>query len=403
MSILDIKVPKIFLPIFSCIKRYIVLKGSRGSAKSTSVAIKLLLDGIKNTERILCTREFQTSISDSSKKILEDIINEYNLHYHYEIQDKRIIGKNGTEFIFAGLSRNINNIRSKQGITRVWIEEAHTISAHSFKVLIPTIREEGSQIFITYNPEFDDDFIHVEFSKERDDTLLIEANWDDNPFFPAVLEEERKNCLKYNPEDYDHIWNGKTIQHTQAQIFYGKWSVQDFSEEEHIEESNNNLSYCYGADWGTKDPTVITRCYVYNDYLYITHAEFKENLEIDDIPKLFDKIPDIKLHQIQCDNTRPDLIAHLRKFGYRTSGIGKTTIEDGITFLKSFKKIIIKPELKDLIEEFKKYSYKIESRSGLITHKIEDKWNHGIDAIRYSLIPLMPSRNVAKVNRVLGL
>ena len=144
----------LFLPERS---RYRVLYGGRGGAKSWAVARALLIKAAKSPLRILCAREFQTSIRDSVHKLLSDQIVALGLIELFEITQAAIRGVNGSEFAFVGLKNNVANVKSYEGIDICWVEEAQTVSRNSWNVLIPTIRKEGSEIWITFNPELETD------------------------------------------------------------------------------------------------------------------------------------------------------------------------------------------------------------------------------------------------------
>ena len=134
--------------------RYKVLWGGRGGAKSWGVARALLIQGAAKQLRILCARELQTSIRDSVHKLLSDQIAELGLTSFYQITQNSIKGANGTEFFFAGLRSNVTQIKSFEGVDICWVEEAQTVSRASWNVLVPTIRKEESEIWVTFNPDF---------------------------------------------------------------------------------------------------------------------------------------------------------------------------------------------------------------------------------------------------------
>ena len=143
--------------------RYKVLYGGRGSGKSWGVARALLVIGLQKSTRVLCAREFQNSISDSVHALLADQIKSLGLEDFYTVQNTSIFGKNGTEFLFAGLKHNITKIKSFEGVDVCWVEEAQTTSKSSWDVLIPTIRKENSEIWVTFNPELDTDETYKRF------------------------------------------------------------------------------------------------------------------------------------------------------------------------------------------------------------------------------------------------
>lgn len=205
-------------------KRYKFLKGGRGSAKSWSVARALLLLGTSQTHRILCTREVQKSIRQSVYQLLKDQITALGLDGFYDVLATEIRGKNGTTFSFSGLSdQTVDSIKSFEGCTLVWIEEGQTITKRSWSILIPTIRAEGSEIWVTYNPELDTDETHKMAVSGEDDTITVEINYTDNPWFPDVLEKERAKAQRLLPEDeYAHIWLGRCMPAVAGAIYFNE-------------------------------------------------------------------------------------------------------------------------------------------------------------------------------------
>ena len=203
--------------------RYKVVYGGRGSGKSWGVARWLLLDGARSKLRILCTREIQKSIQDSVHKLLADQIASLGLSGFYDVQQTIIRGKNGTEFVFAGLQQHtVDSIKSYEGVDRVWCEEAHSISKRSWDVLIPTIRKAGSQVAITFNPQLESDETYVRFVKNTPpNACVIKMDWSDNKWFGGELDAERlhaKATLK--PEVYAHIWEGQCMPAVEGAIYF---------------------------------------------------------------------------------------------------------------------------------------------------------------------------------------
>ena len=200
--------------------RYRVLYGGRGAGKSHSVARALLCKGVIDTIRVLCAREFQTSIKDSVHKLLVDQIYEMKIEAHYDITQTSIRGKNGTEFIFAGIKNNINGLKSIEGIDYCWCEEANNITATSWDILIPTIRKEKSEIWITFNPELPTDETYKRFVIYPPDNALVQkVNWNDNPWFPEVLDIERNTLKMRDFEAYQNVWEGFTRSTIDGAVF----------------------------------------------------------------------------------------------------------------------------------------------------------------------------------------
>ena len=202
-------------------RRYKVMHGGRGGAKSWSVASVLLVMAADRPLRVLCAREIQKSMRDSVHRLLKDAIVRMGLESFFEVLDTEIRGANGSLFLFTGLqSHTVDSIKSFEGVDLVWVEEAHGVSKKSWDVLIPTIRKEGSEIWMTLNPDMDTDETYVRFiDRPSPDTWVCQINWRDNPWFPAVLDEERRKFRVTNPDDYPNIWEGKPRRVSAGSIY----------------------------------------------------------------------------------------------------------------------------------------------------------------------------------------
>lgn len=200
--------------------RYRVLYGGRGGAKSWAVARALLIKAAKTPLRILCAREFQTSIRDSVHKLLCDQIVALEMTSFYDITQNALRGKNGSEFAFVGLKNNIANVKSYEGIDICWVEEAQTVSRNSWNILIPTIRKESSEIWITFNPELETDETYQRFvAKPPADAVVQKINWSDNPWFPETLRSEKDSLKARDEEAYNQVWEGLCRQTVDGAIF----------------------------------------------------------------------------------------------------------------------------------------------------------------------------------------
>jgi phage terminase large subunit len=201
--------------------RFKVAYGGRGGAKSWGFARALLILGKKKTLRILCTREIQKSIKDSVHKLLSDQIKELGLENFYIVQLTSIVGRNGTEFIFAGMrEQNAQSLKSYEGVDICWVEEAHTVSKHSWDVLTPTIRKDGSEIWISFNPELETDETYKRFVlKPPSSAKVVKIGWQDNPWFGGTLQQDRDDCLARDVDDYQHIWEGMCKQIVEGAIY----------------------------------------------------------------------------------------------------------------------------------------------------------------------------------------
>lgn len=206
--------------------RYRVLYGGRGGAKSWAVARALLIKAAKSPLRILCAREYQTSIKDSVHKLLCDQIVALELTSFFEITQNALRGKNGSEFAFVGLKNNIANVKSYEGIDICWVEEAQTVSRTSWNILVPTIRKEDSEIWVTFNPELETDETYQRFVMyPPEDAVVQKINWSDNPWFPDTLKSEKEALKARDEAAYNQVWEGLCRQSVDGAIF-GKEMIQ---------------------------------------------------------------------------------------------------------------------------------------------------------------------------------
>ena len=189
--------------------RYKVCKGGRGGAKSWGIARALLILAAKRPMRVLCAREFQASIKDSVHKLLSDQIQALGLTDFYEITQTAIRGFNGSEFSFIGLKNNPTNIKSFEGVDVCWVEEAQTVSRLSWNILIPTIRKEGSEIWVSFNPDLETDETYQRFIiNPPKDAIIITINWSDNFWFPETLRLEKDALKERDINAYNQVWEG---------------------------------------------------------------------------------------------------------------------------------------------------------------------------------------------------
>ncbi len=228
---LDVDFPDKLLPLLFGSAPYKVAHGGRGSTKSWSFARALLLHGVAKAIRVLCIREVQKSIKDSVHQLLKDQIMVLGLEAIYEVKETEIVSRrNGTRFLFVGLSElTADSIKSYEGIDIAWCEEAHTITDRSWKILIPTIRKAGSEIWISFNPQLDTDPTYVRFVTDPPPgAIVVEMNWRDNPFWNDNLEAKRLEDQRRLPKaEYDNIWEGKCLPAVEGAIFFEEISSME--------------------------------------------------------------------------------------------------------------------------------------------------------------------------------
>lgn len=357
------------------------MRGGRGSAKSRTAATALLLQACESPHRVLCAREIQKSIKDSVKRLLDDEIERLGLSSFYESTENEIRGKNGSLFIFAGLRGNSASVKSMEGITRCWVEEAQTISQSSLNDLVPTIRAEGSEIWFTYNPKFETDPVDVMFKADElpPSTILLHVNWQDNPWFPDVLRAEMEYDKRRDMDKYLHIWEGQYQTSSESRVFKN-WTIEEF-------DVNPEWVMRQGADWGfSVDPSVLVQCSIVGRKLYVPYEAYMVGCEIDALPNLFLTVPGAEKWVITADSARPETISYMQKHGFpkvMAAVKGARSLEEGVQFLQSFD-IVVHPRCKHLIDELTLYSYKRDKLTDLVLPMLEDKDNHVIDALRYA-------------------
>lgn len=388
-----VDMPDIYEPLFEP-HRYKVYYGGRGAGKTINFGDALLIQGSQKRLTILCTREIQTSIKDSVHRMLCDRIEQLGLSSFYTITQNSIIGRNGTEFIFKGLRFNVREIKSTEGVNICWCEEAQAISEESWEILIPTIREEGSEIWISFNPLDEHDPTYQRFVVDPpDDAYVKKVNYDENPFFPEVLAKEKDWLKKKDYQAYLHIWEGEVRKYSNALVFGGYFKVEEF-------ETPKNARFYFGADFGfSQDPSTLIRCFIADKTLYIDYEAWGFGVEVDELPQLYDSIDQSRRWPIYADSSRPETISYIHRQGFNIKPCKKWqgSIEDGIEFLKTFD-IVIHPRCKHIIDEFNHYSYKVDKQTGDILPVIVDSWNHGIDGLRYSLTGLIKGRGAMHID-----
>lgn len=389
--------------------------GGRGGGKSHSFAAALVAKAHSERHLILCTRQFQSSISDSVHRTLSNQITRMNLTNWFDIQKSSIRSLvTGTEFIFKGIYHHPEEIKSLEGVTICWVEEAQAMTEESWLILEPTIRAPGSEIWVSFNPENADDATYVRMvAKAPDDAKVIKINWDDNPWFPDVLEKQRVRMQRLDPDAYEWVWQGNLRNISDASIFKGRYRVMPFDPPEKVDR------FYFGVDWGfADDPTAMTRCFIHKNKLYIDYEAYGYGVEMEDLPALFKGgraplsgieypgIPEADKWPIMADNARPETISYVARNGALNiipCEKWKGSIEDGIAHLKTFDEIIIHERCENLATEARLYSYKTDPRQlgrdgkPLILPIIVDRHNHGWDSVRYGLQSFIQSRGALSI------
>lgn len=390
----EIEFPRKLAPLFQPM-RYKVLHGGRGGAKSWGVARALTIIAAEKPLRILCAREVQKSMKDSVHRLLKDQIEAMGYGYFFEILDTEIRGKNGSLILFAGLqSHTVDSIKSFEGVDRVWVEEAHGVSKKSWDTLIPTIRKDGSEIWMTLNPDMDTDETYVRFiAAPSDDTWLCQVNWRDNPWFPAVLEQERLKAQRADLEGYEHIWEGKPRRVAAGAIYRHEIDAL-FSDGRICPVPYDPLLPVHTVwDLGWNDAMVILM--VQRGPMDVRVLDYIEdsNRTLDWYVAELDKrkyrwgtdyLPhDGRTRNFQTGKSTEEV---LRSMGRQAvSVLAQTSIEEGIkaarlTFPKCY---FDKVKTTRLIECLKRYRRDINIKTGEAGVPLHDGYSHGADGFRY--------------------
>lgn len=380
-----------------------VFKGGRGSGKTRGLALRSALRVYQLAEMgvegvFLASREHLNSLDESSMEEIKAAIRSVDwLSGYFDIGEKYIRTRNRRiSYVFAGLRHNLDSIKSKARIIGNWTDEAENVSEVAYRKLIPTIREEGpgwvAENWISFNPESPESATHKRFVESPpDDCIVTTVNWSDNPWFPDILNRGRLEDQRLRPETYDHVWEGAFLTLTDAQVFAGKFVVEDF-------EPGPDWDGPYqGLDFGfAQDPTAAVECWVYDGRLHIRREAGKTQLELDDTASFIgQRIPGFADNAARADSARPESISFLRRHGLpRLEAVEKWkgSVEDGVAFLKSFAGIVIHPDCPQTAREFRLYSYKVDRLSGDIRPDIVDANNHFIDALRYAVAPMIKAQ-----------
>lgn len=396
MAVATVRIPPKLIPVFTSPARFRGAFGGRGSAKTRTFAKMAAVEAYRRAEAgetgiILCGREFMNSLDESSMAEVKNAITEEPwLAPYFDIGERYIRTANRRiEFKFAGLRHNIDSIKSKARVLILWVDEAEPVSQTAWDKIMPTVREEGSEIWVTWNPEREGSPTDDLFRKNPPpDSVIVEVNWEDNPWFPSVLHEQMEWDRARDPAKYAHIWGGGYLKRSEATVFRN-WRVEDF-------DTPEDARFYFGADWGfAVDPTVLVRCWIDGRSLYVDYEAYEIGCEIDKTPALFDTVPGSRDWPCRADSARPETISYMRRNGFprmESARKGAGSVEEGVEFLKSYD-IIVHPRCRHTADELTHYAYKIDRQTDEVLPVLEDRKNHVIDALRYAVESLRRASN----------
>jgi phage terminase large subunit len=389
----NLKITKKFQPFLEQ-HRYKIAYGGRGSGKSWSIAQLLVLAAWKNPVRILCSREIQRSIQDSVLQLLGDTIERMGLGDYFEVQKTQILGSNGSRFIFEGMRSNITKIKSMEGLNIVWVEEAESVTYTSWETLIPTLRKDGSEIWVSFNPNDEMDNTYDRFViNPPADSYVVKVNYNDNPWFPKELEAERLELKKKNEDLYNHVWEGEVLSNRDG-AYYAKFIDTSQLVEFAIEP---NIPVDTFWDLGVADSTAIWFVQRVNREIRIVHAYENQgeglNFYINYLHDWRTKQQtifgqhyaphDISVRELGSGKSR---LETARKMGINFRVVRRLSIEDGIHAVRAIlsKCYFHSVECKEGIQALKRYRKEFDEKKGVYkTHPLHDWSSHYADAFRY--------------------
>ena len=404
MTTARIELPQKMIDNFTQPARHRVFRGGRGSGKTRGLALMAGIKGYQFAEAgrsgvILASREHLNSLDESSlEEIKQAIRAEPWLADYYDIGEKYVRTKNRrVSFAFAGLRHNLDSIKSKARILLNWTDEAEGVSEMAWRKLIPTIREDDSENWLSYNPESPDSATHQRFIANQPSSCIVtDINWRDNPWFPEVLNQERLDDQRLRADTYDHVWEGAFLTMTEAQVFHGKHSVEEF------EPQASWQGPYFGVDFGFRpDPLSAVEVYVHGENVYVRREAYSAGIEIDATANFItERMPLIRNYVSRADSAEPKTISYLQRHGLpRMEGVKKwpNSILEGIRFIRGYKSVIIHPDCPNTARDFRLYSHKIDKNTQDILPDVEDVNNHAPDALRYALAPLIKASGSKRI------
>ena len=403
---MNVEFPALLQPLFTP-NRVKVAHGGRGSGKSWAFARALLILAAQRPLRILCTREVQKSIKDSVHRLLTDQIQAMGLGHLYEVLETEIRGKNGSLFLFAGLAQHtVESIKSFEGVDICWCEEAQVITKRSWDVLMPTIRKEGSEVWVTMNPDMETDETYQRFvANPPPGSFVVQMNWKHNPWFPPVLEKERLETLRRDPDNYSNIWEGEPRRVAEGAIY--RLEIGRLYAESRVRAVPYDPLLKVHTVWdlGWNDAMTIgfwqrsgaeVRCIDYIEDSHHTLDWYVAQIEKRPYRWGTDFIP----HDGRARNTQTGKSTEeaLKLMGRNVVVLPQLDIEEGIKALRMmFPRVYFDSDkTARLLECLKRYRRAINKQTGEPDGPLHDEFSHGADCARYAAMAVEEMGNTDK-------
>jgi len=346
--------------------------------------------------RVLCTREVQNSIKDSVHKLLSDQIQELGLGAHFQVLQNEIRGVNGSEFLFAGLStQTIESIKSFEGVDRCWVEEGQGVTKRSWTILIPTIRKDASEIWVSFNPDLDDDETYQRFVVDQPpDCVSVEINYTDNPWFPSVLEKEREHAERTMVKDeYENIWLGKCKAAVDGAIFAAE--IRDAIENKRIcnvpYEAKLKVHAVFDLGWNDQTSIIIVQRhlselriidYIEDDHRTLDWYSALMRNKMLNWGNVF--LPHDAAHGTLNSGGKSSADV-MRELKWNVQMVPNIPIETGIKQARmAFNRVYFdKTKAERLVQCLKRYKRNIPASTGEPASPVHDEYSHGADCFRY--------------------
>lgn len=368
--------------------------GGRGGAKSHAVAEALVKWSHEGYERVVCGRQFQISIKDSVKELIESKIRKFGLQAYFKTTNNEIEHLiTGSRFTFVGMDRNPESVKSLEGATVFWGEEAQTFTKRSIELIVPTVRSAGSRLIWTWNPRFRTDEIDVQLRGPvpPENSLVVHVGKEDNPFwYRTRLESERRRSRRANPKRYAHIWEGAYDENPDAAVFTN-WRCDRI-------DVPDKIAPRFGLDFGfSSDPNALVKVYVIEPWdlgreddelgiIYVAQESVGYHVANRNLPTLMEQVTEVRNYSITADSARPETIEELQNQGFSVYGAkkGAGSVKNGINFMQGYE-IVVSPDCPTTLNEVQHYQWMLDANDKPLPKPAEDQQDHCLDGIRYAV------------------
>lgn len=382
---IDVRIGEVFLPIITERHEHYAFFSGRGCGKSHGIAECLILRSIAGHERIVCGRQFQVSIKDSVKALLESKVKALGVEKYFYITEREMVcERTDTRFSFIGMERNPESAQSLEGATIFWGEEARKFTQYSLDIIIPTIRAPGSCMIWSWNPKYRDDPIDylMRGPNPPENAYIRRLHQGHNPHWQDTrMPSEYRRLKDADPLRHSYIWGGEYDENPDAVIFTAK--------EQGIRDVDPKIEPMFGLDFGYgSDPNFGTKVYVLEDSreIYVAAECVGHRVSNTDLPALIRTMPEADRYEITADSSRPETIDYLNSQGLIVKGArkGAGSVANGINWMQGYR-IVVHPSCTATWEEVRSYRWATDKLGRPLPHPKKNQDDHGIDSIRYAV------------------